>query len=109
MITIVIADDHPIVRKGIRDLLTEDGRYNVVAELGDGGRVLDIVRQLHPRVLLLDLNMPGANGLEVAQQLRHENLDVQIIIMTMHKEEEIFSRAMDLGVKGYLLKESAED
>jgi DNA-binding NarL/FixJ family response regulator len=108
-ITVVIADDHPIVRKGIRDLIVEDGRYSVVEEVGDGSKVLGSVRKFMPKILLLDVNLPGRNGLDIALEIQTAGLPVEIIVMTMHKEAEVFDRAMDAGVKGYLLKESAED
>jgi DNA-binding NarL/FixJ family response regulator len=108
-VSIVIADDHPIVRKGIRDLIVEDGRYSVVEEVGDGTRVIEIVGKFMPNLLLLDVNLPGRNGLDIAMAIQASGLPVDMIVMTMHKEAEIFDKAMDAGVKGYLLKESAED
>lgn len=108
-ISIVIADDHPIFRKGIRELLLEENRFAVVGEVGQGEKVIEIVRKQTPKILLLDLNMPGMNGLEIAANLQNSLPEVSIVVMTMHKEEEIFDKALGLGVKGYLLKECAED
>src|SRR5258708_35324361 len=106
-ITIMIADDHPVFRKGLRELIAEEKRFVVVAETGDGDRVLEMIRQLKPSVVLLDLNMPGTSGLDIAASLRDEELPARVIVLTMHKEEAIFNKVMDLGVSGYVLKESA--
>ncbi len=108
-ISIVIADDHPIVRKGIRELIAEESRFRVVEEVGHGDKVLEVLRKHTPKILLLDLNMPGMNGLDIASKLQRTMPDINIIVMTMHKEEEIFDKALSLGVRGYLLKECAED
>ena len=105
--TILVADDHPIFRKGLRDIIMEEKDFKVVGEVGEGDRVMKMVNDLKPDVLLLDINMPGANGLDIAGQLRCEGSLVKIIVLTMHKEESIFNKAMDLGVLGYVLKESA--
>ncbi|MBI3193575.1 MAG: response regulator transcription factor [Ignavibacteriae bacterium] len=106
-ITIFIADDHPVFRKGLRDIITEEKSFVVVGETGDGSQVLKLVHQLRPTVLLLDINMPGTNGLEIAETLHDENDTIRIIILTMHNEERLFNKAMDIGVSGYILKESA--
>lgn len=106
-ITIVIADDHPIFRKGLRDIISEESSFTVIGETGEGNRVMALVHELKPDVLLLDLNMPGANGLDLATQLHDGGCSVKIIVLTMHKEESIFNKAMNLGVAGYVLKESA--
>ncbi len=107
IITILIADDHPVFRKGLRDVLTGEQNFTVVGEVGDGDRVIAMVDELKPDVLLLDLNMPGANGLDLAGLLQDRVPPVNIIVLTMHKEEGVFNKAMDLGVRGYVLKESA--
>ena len=107
MITIIIADDHPVFRKGLRDIIGEDANFKIAGETGDGNCVLAIVQQLKPDVLLLDLNMPGTNGLDIAAKIRDQKIPVKIIVLTMHKEEGIFNKAMDIGVSGYVLKESA--
>ncbi len=79
----------------------------VIGETGDGDRVLDLIRELNPGVVLLDLNMPGTNGMDIAAAIRDEALPPKVIVLTMHKEEAIFNKVMDLGVSGYVLKESA--
>src|SRR5437867_2685853 len=107
IITILIADDHPVFRKGLRDIIAEDPDLTIVREVGEGDRVVDSIHELGPDVLLLDLNMPRKNGLEIASSLRDEKHPVKIIILTLHKEEGIFNKAMDAGVQGYILKEAA--
>jgi DNA-binding NarL/FixJ family response regulator len=106
-VTILIADDHPVFRKGLLDIITEEKQFRVVGEVGEGNRVIELVRKSSPDVLLLDINMPGADGLSLAGQLKEEESPVKIIVLTMHREESIFNKAMDLGVHGYVLKESA--
>jgi DNA-binding NarL/FixJ family response regulator len=106
-IRVLIADDHPVFRQGLKEIVSSDPRLMVVGESGEGESLVEMVRRLRPDVLLLDLNMPGMNGLDVATALREQDSPVKIIVLTMHKEEGIFNKAMDLGVAGYVLKESA--
>jgi len=106
-VRILIADDHPVFRKGLCDIVSGEKRFVVVGETGDGSQVIKLVRELKPDILLLDLNMPGSNGLDIAALLYDKKYPVKIIVLTMHKEEGIFNKAMDIGVRGYVLKESA--
>ncbi len=108
-ITIVIAEDHPLYRKALKDLLSGNSGMTVVGETGDGTQVMSLLRQLCPGVLILDLNLPGVSGLQLAQQICDEGLQVKIIALTMHNEEAMFNDVMDAGVHGYMLKESAVD
>ncbi len=105
--TIVIADDHPMFRSGVRQALERDTDLKVLAEAGDGAAVLALIREHQPRVAVLDINMPGMSGLDVARSLRTERESPEIVLLTMFDDEEILNEAMDLGVKAYLLKESA--
>jgi len=107
LITVAIADDHPIFRKGLRDIIELDPRFRIVGEAADGEEAVRIVRELQPRAILLDIEMPRRTGLEVAEILQAEGLPIAILILTMYRQESIFNRAMDLGVTGYILKESA--
>lgn len=107
-ITVVIADDHPIVRRGIREIIDEDGRFIIAEEVSNGEWVLEAIQKHHPSLLILDLNMPRMHGIEVIKKLRSQGSSVAIIVMTMHREEEIIDSVRALGVKGYLLKESTE-
>jgi len=106
-IEIVIADDHPLFRSGLRHAVEKEEGFVVVAEAGDGKAALDRIREHQPSVVVLDLDMPVMNGLDAAKQIQREKLPVAIIILTMHDDEEMFNEAMDIGVLGYVLKDSA--
>ena len=104
---ILIADDHPIFRQGLLKIIEADPAFEIVAEAGDGAEALALIKKFRPDVAVLDISMPQLSGLEIARQVQQENLPVRLVILTMYKEEEYFDEAMDLGVKGYLLKENA--
>jgi DNA-binding NarL/FixJ family response regulator len=106
---IMIAEDHPLFRKALRDLLRDDVSLDLVAETGDGREVVPMAVREGPDILLLDLNLPNLSGIECARQLRDSGCGAKIIVLTMHKEEEVFNRVMDEGVAGYVLKEAAVD
>lgn len=108
-IRVIIADDHPVLRAGLREIIESDQNFRIEATAGDGEEALREVRDRKPDVLLLDIEMPKLDGLEVARQLYEEDASVAILVLTMHHEDSIFNRAMDFGVSGYLLKDSAED
>ncbi|MBN2508590.1 MAG: response regulator transcription factor [Verrucomicrobia bacterium] len=104
---ILIADDHPLFRKGLRETIETNRTFQVVGEASEGREALQRIRDLKPDVCILDINMPGVDGLAVARQMRSSRMATAVIILTMYKEEDLFNAAMDLGVKGYVLKESA--
>jgi DNA-binding NarL/FixJ family response regulator len=106
-ITVVVADDHPVFRSGLMDVLHTDAAFRVVGEAGDGEAALALVRRHRPRIALLDLEMPKASGLAVAEAVRHEDLGAEVVILTMYKDAGMFRRALDVGAKGYVLKDSA--
>lgn len=106
-ITVLIADDHPIFRKGLRDVLKDDPAIRLVAEAADGTAALAQIRQLKPQVAVLDLDMPEINGLQIAKKIFELKLPVALVILTMYKEERIFNEAINAGVLGYVLKENA--
>lgn len=106
-ITVLIADDHPIFRKGLREVLREDASIELVAEVAEGAAALQKVRELKPRIAVLDLDMPQMNGLQVAKKISELKLPVAVVMLTMHKEEMLFNEAMDAGIPGFLLKENA--
>ncbi len=106
-ISIVIADDHPVFRQGLRLIVENDKSFSVLAEAGDGREAIDLIETHQPKIALLDVNMPEMNGFAVAAAVQKKNLKVEIVFLTMHSEEELFRSAMDLGVKGYVLKDSA--
>jgi len=104
---LLIADDHPIFRKGLVELISESPEYLVCGEAENGKAALEIMRTNNPQIAILDINMPVLNGFDVAKSAKNEGLSTQIIFLTMHNEEELFNKAMDLGVRGYILKECA--
>ena len=106
-ITIVIADDHPIVRQGLRQTIEEDKRLRVVAEASDGQKAVEAVETYAPCVTILDVDMPVMNGFEAARAIRKNGLSTEIIFLTIHRDEDLFNEAIDLGAKGFVLKDSA--
>jgi len=106
-VKIVIADDHPIVRQGLRQMIEAEKNFTIVGEAGDGEDALQLIETHKPDVAVLDIDMPRIGGFDVARQLKRKKSEVGIIFLTMHSEEEIFQTAMDLGVGGYVLKDSA--
>lgn len=108
-IKIIIADDHKMVREGIRQLLELDGEIKVIAEADDGIQCIEKMRMQKPDVLLLDINMPNMNGLEVLHELKQSGINQKILILTIHNEIEYLLRAVEIGVDGYVLKDSNSD
>ena len=106
-IRVILADDHTLVRAGIRALLEKLQGVAVVGEAGDGREVLSLVAKHRPDVVLMDIAMPGLNGLEAAERLAKEFPDVRVIILSMHPNEEYVWRALKAGAAGYLLKKAA--
>lgn len=108
-ITIVLVDDHPVVRKGLKLSIEEDARMKVVAEAGDGEAALGLIKKLKPQLALLDIDMPKLGGLGVAKEVTRLGLQTKIIFLSFHRDEDFFRAAIDIGGRGYLLKESAMD
>jgi DNA-binding NarL/FixJ family response regulator len=105
--TIILADDHPLMRKGLRDVIEEEKRYTVIGECGNGRQAVEKVRTLRPDIALFDIDMPGMDGLEAAAEIIRQKLPTRIIFLTMYDQENIFNRAMDIGAFAYVMKESA--
>ncbi|HKL78832.1 MAG TPA: response regulator transcription factor [Mobilitalea sp.] len=105
-IKIIIADDHSMVREGIKQLLELDGDIIVNGEAGDGRQCIDLLSRVQTDVLLLDINMPNMNGLQVLQYLREQKKPIKVLILTIHNEVEYLVRAVEIGVDGYVLKDS---
>lgn len=103
----MIADDHPLVRDGLRRASEATTILKVVAEAGDGQTALDRILALKPDVVLLDIDMPLMSGFDVARALREQGVTTAIIFLTIHREEDFFNEALDLGAQGYVLKDSA--
>ncbi len=106
-ITIILADDHPIVRKGLREVIEEDQRLRVVAEANNGREAVEAIEKFSPQVTILDIDMPVMNGFETAREIKARKLKTEIIFLTMHRDEDLFNEAIDLGAKGFVLKDSA--
>lgn len=106
-VKILIADDHPIFRNGLVQLLKSVPNFAVVAEAGDGDTALNCLQQTAFDVAVLDIDMPEKDGLEVARAIAAKGLSVRVIILTMHRNESLFNAALNSGVKGYVLKDSA--
>jgi two-component system, NarL family, response regulator DegU len=106
-ISVLIADDHPVFRQGLRQIIASDPGLKVVAEAEDGEQALEQILACLPQVAVLDVDMPRQDGYAVARRVRQLRLDVGLIFLTMHKEERFFNAALDVGVNGYLIKDSA--
>lgn len=107
MIRVVLADDHHLVRKGIRALLEKDPDIAVVGEAQDGREAVSLVQRLRPDVLIVDIAMPGLNGIEATQQVRTLGLTTQTVILSMHCDETLVRQTLKHGARGYLLKTAA--
>ena len=106
-ISVLIADDHPIVRQGMVNIVEREEAFRLVGECGDGEAAFRQLREKTPQIAVLDIAMPGMNGLEIVRASRAERLPVSFVILTMYKDEEYFDEAMNLGIKGYILKDGA--
>lgn len=105
-IKVMLCDDHRMIREGIKQLLELDGDIEVIAEANDGEECLSIIDQVKPDVLLLDINMPKMNGLKVLENLSSKKLKYRVLILTIHNEIDYLIKSMDIGVDGYVLKDS---
>ena len=106
-ITIVLADDHPVVRSGLRQAIERDPELRVVAEAGDGEQAVAMLVELQPAIAVLDIDMPKLDGFGVARAVQGKCPDVKLVFLTIHRKEDLFHAALDLGARGYLLKQSA--
>lgn len=109
-IEIIIADDHMMIREGLKQLLELDGTMKVIAEANDGEECLNLLnKKIHLDILLLDINMPKKNGIEVLEYIKQNKIPVKVLILTVHNEVEYLLKAVDIGIDGYLLKDSSYD
>jgi len=105
-INILIADDHLMVREGLKQILELDGDFIVIGEAGDGFECLNLINKTNPEVILLDINMPNLDGLQVLSIMKQQHMHNKVIILTIHNEIDYLIKAMDLGCDGYVLKDS---
>ena len=106
-IRITIADDHPVLRRGLRTIIEEDSALEVVSEADDGAIALQQIEQFHPQVLVLDATMPKLDGIGTLKQIVERKLPVEVLFLTIHDGQDLFRAALDLGAKGFILKQSA--
>ena len=106
-IEILIVDDHPIFRRGLRQVIEADAQLKVVEEAENGLAALGLIENLKPDVVVADVNMPQMSGLELARTVKEKKLSAALVFLTMHRDEMMFNAAMDSGVKGYVLKDNA--
>lgn len=102
----MIADDHSMIREGLKQLLELEGDFQVIAEACDGIHCLNQLEVVKPDVLLLDINMPKLNGLKVLEKMNHKNMEIKTLVLTVHNEVEYLLEAVSIGINGYLLKDS---
>ena len=105
--TLILADDHPVFRRGLADVIHTRPDYRVTAEAENGAEALDLVREMRPDIAVLDVEMPLLNGIAVARRLQETQSDTAVIMLTMHRETAFFFQAMDAGVSAYVLKDTA--
>lgn len=105
-VNIIIIDDHSLVREGIKQLLELDGDIKVIGEAGNGEEGIELIKKTNPDVVLLDINMPKMNGLQMLQKLKENNIKVKVLILTIHNEIEYLAKAVEIGINGYVLKDS---
>ena len=102
----MLADDHVLIREGIKQLLEFDGSMKVIAEASDGIECLEKLKNVKPDILLLDINMPNMNGIDVLKELKEKNDPLKVLILTVHSEVDYLVKAVDIGANGYILKDS---
>jgi DNA-binding NarL/FixJ family response regulator len=107
-IRVLLADDHQLMRRGVRLMLEREAELAVVGEAADGREAVALAKSLKPEVVVMDIGMPNLNGIEAAHQMTQENSNLAIVIVSMHSDESYVLRALKAGARGYLLKDSAE-
>ena len=106
-VKLLIVDDHPVFRRGLREIIEESSAFRIIGEASDGETAVRMAAELKPNIAVVDIDLPRLNGLEVVRALQKMELSVSVVFLTMYKEEDMFNAAMDLGAKAYVLKENA--
>ncbi|MEJ2747293.1 MAG: response regulator transcription factor, partial [Anaerolineae bacterium] len=107
-IRVLIADDHVLLRAGLRALLNTSNDFEVVGEASDGTEVLALAKRLQPNVVLMDMNMPGCGGMEATHLLREKHPDINVLILTVHEDKSLLQESLRVGASGYILKRALE-
>lgn len=105
--TILLADDHPLLLKGLGEIIEDEENYEIIGQANNGEQALLLIEKNNPDIAVLDIDMPKLTGLEIAENIKGKKTSTKIIFLTMHNKESIFNKAMNLGVYGYLMKDSA--
>lgn len=105
-VKVILADDHSMIREGIKQLLEITGEIQVIGEAADGIECLNLLKKVKADVLLLDINMPKMNGLQVLEKINKGQIDIKVLMLTVHNEVDYLIKAIDIGIDGYLLKDS---
>lgn len=106
---VMLVDDHALIREGIKQLLEFDGSIDVIEQASDGAECLEKLQHVQPDILLLDINMPNVNGIEVLEEIKKKNNPVKVLMLTVHSEAEYLVQAVDIGANGYILKDSGSE
>lgn len=106
---VMLVDDHALIREGIKQLLEFDGSIDVIEQASDGAECLEKLQHVQPDILLLDINMPNVNGIEVLEEIKKKNIPVKVLMLTVHSEAEYLVQAVDIGANGYILKDSRSE
>lgn len=106
---VMLVDDHALIREGIKQLLEFDGSIDVIEQASDGAEYLEKLQHVQPDILLLDINMPNVNGIEVLEEIKKKNIPVKVLMLTVHSEAEYLVQAVDIGANGYILKDSGSE
>ena len=106
---VMLVDDHALIREGIKQLLEFDGSIDVSEQASDGAECLEKLQHVQPDILLLDINMPNVNGIEVLEEIKKKNIPVKVLMLTVHSEAEYLVQAVDIGANGYILKDSGSE